>query len=159
MDASPFDSEWECSVCPNEHVMCNSHLEGIKIEPFMVDGCEHQFDREIMKFCSKCGAEAKYEECHDEDGYSLPVSQCPVCQFEIYSEDEMSLYLEKTREVSRDEVFAKIKEMNKRRRKLYDAEYITYVCEKFDLNDNILLKEVKERFSNFGEYYAFIMNR
>jgi hypothetical protein len=68
----------------------------------------------------------------------------------------MAKYLEKTRGVSRDEVFAKIKEMNKRGRKLYNSEYITHVCEKFELNDDILLAEVKEKFGTFDKYIKFI---
>jgi len=106
--------------------MCNEHLKDIDIAD------EGNEDDEIS---------AKY---------------CPVCTFKIYSEDEMSQYLEKTRGITRDEVFAKVKAVNKRRRKLYEAEYISYVCEKFELNDEILLTEVRDKFANFDEYYKFI---
>ena len=68
----------------------------------------------------------------------------------------MSSYLEKTRGISRSEVFAKVKEVNKRRRKLYESEYITYVCEKFSLTDDILLKEIKDKIVTFDKYAAFL---
>ena len=94
----------------------------------------------------------------NEDGYTSKEC-CPICNFETYSESEMSAYLEKTRGISRDEVFAKVKEMNKRRRKLYEAEYISYVCDKFNLTDDILLSEIKEKFKVFEEYYSFLRSK
>ena len=53
-------------------------------------------------------------------------------------------------------VFAKIKAINKRRKKLYDSEYITHVCETFDLNDDILLAELKDKFETFDKYKDFL---
>ena len=150
MDASPHDPEYDCAVCQNNHIMCNEHLKEIK-QP-MVNGCEHEFDRDHNKFCPECGEEAFMR---DED-YSLTSDCCPICQFELYAENEMARYLEKTRGISRDEVFAKVKAINKRRKKLYESEYITHVCEKFSLTDDILLKEIKDKFSNFDTYYKFI---
>jgi len=152
-DASP--SEFDCSTCINEHVICNEHLKGIEIEPEMINGCEHEFDRKKMKFCPECGKEALIED-EDADSSQLAEKYCPICQFKLYSEEEMAQYLEKTRGVSRDEVFAKVKAMNKRRRKLYESEYISHVCEKFTLTDDILLAELKEKFKSFEEYYKFI---
>ena len=153
-DAYPSDPNYECSVCPHEHIMCNEHL--LDAELPMVNGCEHEFDRETNKCCSECGEDATIErEMVDEDGY-IDSAFCPVCNFETYTECEMASYLERTRGITREEVFAKIKEMNKRRKKLYDAEYITHVCEKFDLTDKKLLDEIKEKFVSFDEYAEFL---
>jgi hypothetical protein len=129
-DASP--SEFDCAECMNYHIMCNEHLEDMP---------------EL--------SEAEELELAEGEG-SIHTSQCPVCRLEIYAEDEMAKYLEKTRGVSREDVFAKVKAMNKRRRKLYNAEYISHVCEKFELNDDILMKEVKEKFGTWDKYSAFI---
>jgi len=155
MDASP--SDFDCDECGVGHIMCRSHLNNSK--NFRVDGCEHSFDRGDNKFCSECGNPSIVEkERYDEDG-TLASEYCPVCQFEIYAEDEMAKYLERTREISRDDVFAKIKEMNKRRKKIYDAEYITHVCEKFKLTDDIIMEEVRSKFFNHKEYSRFINER
>ena len=151
-DASPSDND--CSSCENEHIFCNSHIEEYKFEIPRVPSCEHEFDREAFDYCPECG-NYKWDEDEDGDGY-YPASACPVCQFVTYSEDEMSQYLEKTRGVSREEVFAKVKETNRRRRKLYDGEYVTYVCEKFNLTDDLLLAEIKEKFVTFDKYAEFI---
>lgn len=133
-DATP--SEFDCDSCEDGHIWCRSHeWEDLK----MTD--------EQMDECSKSG------------GGELPTEFCPICQFKVYSECEMAGYLEKTREVSRDEVFKKIKVMNKRRRKLYDSEYISHVCEKFELTDEILLDEIKSKFANHTEYYKFIKSK
>jgi len=163
MDAGP--SDFDCVACSNGHIICNSHLKDLPpvppTPPVITNGCKHEFDRETMNFCPTCGKKATEvivgDDEDDEDDYGdLRPSQCPVCRLEIYAENEMSRYLEKTREITRDEVFAKVKEMNKRRRKLYEAEYITYVCQKFELTDEILMEEIKERFESWDKYKQFI---
>jgi hypothetical protein len=150
-DASPLDSSFDCHVCENEHIMCDEHL---KADPqvVMVKGCDHEFDREAIKFCPECGEAAWVE---SDEGY-ISSKCCPICQFEIYAETEMSKYLAKTRGISRDEVFAEVKSINKRRKKLYESEYITYVCRKFSLTDEILLKEIKDKFGEFSKYAEFL---
>jgi hypothetical protein len=130
-DASPTD--FDCSKCVNGHIICNEHLK---------------FDNSEL-------TDEQLEEL-DEDGYSMHELQCPICQLETYCENEMARYLEKTRGISRDEVFAKVKEINKRRKKLYDAEYISHVCEKFELTDDKLLSEIKEKFGQWDNYSEFI---
>ena len=54
--------------------------------------------------------------------------------------------------IPRDEVFAKVKENNKRRRKLYDVEYVNYVYEKFGLHENTVLSELKSQFGSYSEF-------
>jgi hypothetical protein len=155
-DAGPC-ADYDCTQCENEHAMCLSHLEDMgKVKIPDDKGCEHEFDREKNKFCAECGVEAWIEaEMENEDGY-LRKELCPVCNFQTYARNEMAVYLEKTRKISRDEVFAEIKKVNKRRRKLYDEEYITHVCQKFELTDDILLKELKDKFGSFDEFAEFL---
>jgi hypothetical protein len=150
-DASPWDRDYGCLVCPNEHVMCEEHVKE-EAEPPMDKGCEHEFDRDNAEFCSECGEPAWVE----SDEATMSSDCCPVCKFEAYSDSEMAKYLLKTREVPRDEVFAKIKAINKRRRKLYDPEYIADVCERFSLTEDSLLKELKDKFGTFDEYAKFL---
>lgn len=156
-DAYPTDPAYNCSVCPNGHIMCNEHLKDVKIEPDMVKGCDCDFDRDKCKYCPICGKETWVED-ESQEG-NLSSRYCPICQFEDYSEYEMATYLEKTRGVSRDEVFTKIKVINKRRKKLYNSEYITHVCEKFSLTDEIILKEVKDMFGTFAKYSEFLRSK
>ena len=154
-DASP--SDFDCSECDSGHVMCNSHIGEIK--PVKVDGCTHSFDRDNNKFCSECGSPSQIEKEPYDEGGNVSIEYCPVCQFKIYAEGEMAKYLEKTREVSREDVFAKIKAINKRRKKLYDSEYITHVCEQFELTDDILMEEIRAKFNNHKEYSEFIYEK
>jgi hypothetical protein len=153
-DASPHDDSYDCSVCPNEHIMCNEHIVG-EIKSPMMNGCDHEFDRTKAEFCSECGEPAAIE---NED-YTLSSDNCPICQFEDYSESEMAKYLEKTRGITRVEVFEKVKSINKRRKKLRNPEYITYVCEKFSLTDKVLLKEIKDKFGTFDNYAKFLRSK
>jgi len=55
--------------------------------------------------------------------------------------------------ITEEEVFAEIKQANKRRKKLYDGEYVTYVYAKKGIQEADLLKELKEK---FGTYKAFL---
>jgi len=118
----------------------------------MVDGCEHDFDRELNKFCPECESPAFTE----SDGVEISEKNCPICQFEDYSEADMVSYLEKTRNIEKDIVFAEVKKVNKRRKKLYDSEYITYVCSKFSLTDDLLIEEIKSKFSTYKDYRKFL---
>lgn len=153
-DATPHNPEFDCSVCPNEHIICNEHIVG-EINPPMMYGCDHEFDRKTIKFCPECGEEALVE---DEE-YSISTDNCPICKFETYSDSDMSSYLEKTRGITREEVFEEVKSINKRRKKLRDPEYITYVCKKFNLNDDILLQELRDKFGIYKKLIKFISSR
>lgn len=89
---------------------------------------------------------------NDEGYYNVPECMCPICQFIEYSEYDLSAYLLKEYGISRDEVFAEVKKLNKRRRKLYENEYITHVCKKFDLNSTEIVAGWKERFGTYSEF-------
>lgn len=125
-DACPQDEGYDCSVCENEHTMCNSHLKKVKY----ITG---DFGDKVVS-----------------------AQDCPICNFETYAENEMVSYLEKTRNIEKQEVFNKVKSINKRRKKLHNVEYITYVCEKFSLTDETLLKEIKDKFNDYNAYRQFI---
>ena len=91
-----------------------------------------------------------------EGYYNLPECVCPICNFIEYSEYDLSAYLLKEYGVSRDEVFAEVKKLNKRRRKLYENEYITHVCKKFDLNPADIVAGWKERFDTYSAFKKWL---
>ena len=91
-------------------------------------------------------------ELYADSGYCVPECFCPICNFIEYSESDLSKYLLKKYGISRDEVFAEVKALNKRRKKLYENEYITYVCKKFNLNPTEIVASWKDK---FGTYAAF----
>jgi hypothetical protein len=94
---------------------------------------------------------------NEEGYYNVPECMCPICQFIEYSEYDLSAYLLKEYGVSREEVFAEVKKINKRRRKLYENEYITHVCQKFDLNPAEIVAGWKERFSTYKEFKEWLI--
>lgn len=85
-----------------------------------------------------------------------PASTCPICRLEDYAEDELCMYLYRKYNVSRDDVFAKIKAENKRRRKLYDSEYITHVCTTENITIQQLLQEIREKFVIWEAYNDYL---
>lgn len=99
-----------------------------------------------------------YDYYNPEGHYEVPESMCPICQFIEYSEEDLSAYLLKQYGVPREEVFAEVKKLNKRRRKLYENEYITYVCKKFDLNPTEIVAGWKSRFNTYREFEKWLRN-
>lgn len=110
--------------CVNGHTFC----------------CEHLLEVE------------EYEAKESDNYYDVPEKHCPICQFIEYSEADLSAYLLKGYGVPRDEVFAEVKKFNKRRKKLYDGEYITYVCQKFNLTPAEIVSGWKEKFWTYENF-------
>lgn len=97
-----------------------------------------------------------FSEFYAKNAYEIPVEMCPICQFIEYSEYDLCAYLLKKYEVSREEVFAEVKKLNKRRRKLYESEYITYVCKKFDLNPSEIVSNWKKEFGTYERFRRYL---
>ena len=92
----------------------------------------------------------------DNSYYEIPEEFCPICNFIEYSEEDLNKYLLKEYGISRDEVFADVKKYNKRRKKLYNNEYITYVCKKFNLNPTEIVAGWKEKFGTYANFKKYI---
>ena len=94
-----------------------------------------------------------------EEGYYVPPRCCPICQFDVLSTKDTKRYLKKSFGVLEDEVFAEIKKLNKRRRKLYDSEYVSYVMLKHQLDGIKLLEEVKSKFPTYKEFGNYLREK
>lgn len=94
--------------------------------------------------------------CSEGGYYGVPEDVCPICQFIEYSDYDLSKYLLKVYGISRDEVFTEVKKFNKRRKKLYDSEYVTYVCKKFDLNPTEIVANWKTEFGTYSEFQKWL---
>lgn len=94
--------------------------------------------------------------CSESGYYSVPECVCPICNFLEYSEYDLSKYLLKEYGIPREEVFAEVKKYNKRRKKLYENEYITYVCKKFDLNPAEIVAGWKDKFGTYNKFLKYL---
>jgi hypothetical protein len=81
---------------------------------------------------------------------------CPVCSFEVIIESDMKRYLEKISNIKPEAVFQTIKAINKRRKKLYNHEYISYVCGEMGINTVECAEEIKNRFKDYDEFMEFV---
>lgn len=120
--------------------------------------CSHRCNVDCyQKASERTGKNMSVEDFVTENGYyGVPESMCPICQFIEYSEYDLSAYLLKTYGVSREEAFAEVKKFNKRRKKLYENEYITYVCKKFDLNPTEIVANWKEEFKTYNAFAKWL---
>ena len=152
-------SECEMMECVNGHTFCcDEALE----RPTKKELVQMILENEWNFRDRKCYTEEELlimeedelwdEFCSENGYYEVPECVCPICKFIEYSEFDISAYLLKEYGVSRDEVFAEVKQLNKRRKKLYENEYITYVCKKFNLNPTEIVAGWREK---FGTYSAF----
>ena len=92
----------------------------------------------------------------DVDEYSVPEKYCPICSFLTFSNLDLSKYLLKITGIPRDEVFADVKKLNPRRKKLYDNEYIMYACTKGNIDKDALMTEVKQKFETYAAFKKYI---
>ena len=165
-------SDCEMMECVNGHVFCCDEALPFPSKEEMVKAImENEWNKKIVYNYRNGYTEDTYTEdellekdeetlffnfYNDEGHYNVPESVCPICQFIEYSEYDLSAYLLKEYGISRDEVFAEVKKLNKRRRKLYESEYITYVCKKFDLNQAEIVAGWKERFNTYGAFKQWL---
>ena len=164
-------SECEMMECVNGHVFCcdesleipsKKELIAIILENHWNTRCvetEGYWTDEVIPEVEllEMSEDDLFDDLCSEDGhYGVPECICPICQFIEYSEYDLSAYLLKEYGIPRDEVFAEVKKLNRRRRKLYENEYITYVCKKFDLNPTEIVAGWKERFSTYNEFRKWL---
>lgn len=158
-------SDCEMMECVNGHIFCcDEALEKPTRKEMIQMIMENEWNKEKWDRATQRYRDFSEEELivMDEDylfdefcsgyDYDVPECMCPICNFIEYSEYDLSAYLFKEYGISRDEVFAEVKQLNKRRRKLYENEYITYVCKKFDLNPAEIVAGWKEKFGTYKEF-------
>jgi len=121
---------------------------------------ETNWDRPDWLTCCENGHSICFEHLIDDsvmtnDDGEVEETNCPICLLQSYSQNEMASYLLKTRNISRDEVFDEIKKVNKRRKKLYDHEYIQFVFKKFELTEDLIMDEIRNKFTNWHEFIKY----
>ena len=168
-------SECEMMQCINGHVFCcDEALEMPSKEEMIKTILENEYNiKSRYDYFSSKRHETVYSEeqllemdnselfynfYNPEGYYEVPECMCPICQFIEYSEYDLSAYLLKEYKIPRDEAFVEVKKFNKRRRKLYENEYITYVCKKFDLNPTAIVAGWKERFGTYRAFNQWLRN-
>ena len=146
--------EAEMMECVNGHVFCCEHaLERPNKRDMIKLIMENEWNKLTEEELMDMEEDVSFDDYCTEGGYyDVPECVCPICQFIEYSEYDLSAYLLKEYKVSRDLVFEEVKQLNKRRKKLYESEYITYVCKEFNLNPAEIVGGWKEK---FGTYKAF----
>lgn len=94
------------------------------------------------------------EDCDLED--QVCQERCPICCYLEISYSDIARYYLKTTEYTKDEVFEEIKKVNKRRKKVYNNEYVEYVLGKLNTNTNVLLEELKVKYPKYSDFLQFL---
>lgn len=161
------ESGWDISLreagmveCTNNHVFCKDEMLEVSREE-LLDYFNKEFDSDVFEENKDLSDDILMDMLLDDDTlsdfrYNVPECFCPICRFIEYSNEDLAKYLEKKYKVSRNEVFEKIRQINKRCKKLYDSEYITEVCARFDLNPARIVANWKDEFGTYKNFAAFI---
>lgn len=150
------------TFCADEQLQRPSKEEMIKM--ILMNGYSERYNYGTGEYIimseeelTEMGEDILWEKfCTEGGSYGVPESVCPICQFIEYSECDLSEYLLKEYGIPRDEVFAEVKKNNKRRRKLYDNEYITYVCQHYGLNPAEIVAGWSERFGTYSKFKKWL---
>ena len=156
--------ECEMMECVNGHTFCCDEALDINPKELIQIILENEYNKKYNNYKADYSEDELVELGNDElielvaDGgyYDVPECVCPICQFIEYSEYDLSKYLEREYKINRDTVFAQVKELNKRRKKLYENEYITYVCKEFNLNPTEIVAEWKEKYGTYSKLRDFL---
>ena len=162
--------DFEMMECVNGHIFCNDEaLEIPSKEELIKMILENEWNKNTWDYEKRCSRDFSEEElivmdeddlfnkfCSESGYYDVPECVCPICKFIEYSEYDLSAYLLKEYKIPREEVFAEVKKFNKRRRKLYENEYITHVCKKFDLNPTEIVASWKDKFGTYGSFKKWL---
>ena len=141
--------------CVNGHIICDCHLESENREVLVKAMLNMGYDEDKLK---DMGEDYLISSLIDNYYSEIPEEVCPICQFIEYSEEDLAVYLLKKYNVPRETVFAEIKKYNRRRRKLYDSEYITYVCKKFNLDPTDIVAGWKYTFGSYKAFWQWLKN-
>jgi len=147
--------------CENGHVICEEH----KLDaPDLTN--QEMYDIMVEEYKDWPGPLAEvqgydldeiedyYYEFRSE--YGMEERYCPICQFYEISNDDTAAYLLKESGIPRAEAFAFVKEQNKRRKKLYDSEYVMFVQMKAGRDISMLPTELKERFGTYKKFKEWL---
>jgi len=159
--------------CVNGHVICEDEMCEERKDPSNYSLKEKK--EAVLKHVgeeSKIGRLIKSNQITDEeveeefqiylseteyDGYhEVDEKFCPICQMIEFSNADLSRYLLKKTGVTREEVFELVKQANKKRKKLYDNEYVMYVLQKCGIEMISLINEIKSQFKTYRAFMEHI---
>lgn len=163
-------SKCDMYECVNGHVFCcDEALEKPTKEEMIKIILENEYNKEVWDGGIRDYREFTEEEISTMDEYDIfetfitedscyavPECMCPICQFIEYSEYDLSAYLLKEYGIPRAIVFEEVTQFDKRRKNLYEIEYITYVCKKFNLNPAEVVASWKEKFGTYHKFREYL---
>jgi AraC-like DNA-binding protein len=126
----------------NEEYLDEKEMKRLKHE---YEGCKLDADEDLIDFAT-----------NSLEMYEVPECMCPICQFIEYSQKDMAGYLLKKYGIPREKVFEEVKKFNKRRKKLYDSEYVTYVCKEYNLNPTEIVAGWQEEFGTYANFRKYL---
>jgi len=139
-------TSFTCEICGNTETGFDCFVDELGF---------YQCENEHI-FCQE-EAVGEIEELENDDiGRYVSIKNCPICLFQVISNNDVANYLLKEYNISREIVFEEIKKVNARRKVLKNFEYVKYVFDKQNLDEKKMLEILKDRFHNYSEFRKYI---
>jgi len=130
--------------------LCGETFGGRDLSPSDVYHCDCENGHTI------CRDGIVGELLEEDDYYEIPASNCPFCLFLNFTDYDVKRYLEAKYKVDQKVVFEEVKQLNKRRKKLYDPEYNDYVYRNFNTSSVVEEDAIKSQFKTFDEFQNWV---
>ena len=138
------ETGWDMSARDAEMFTC-VHGHTVCLEEAVMD-----FDEYIE---SLQGKEENETEIETSDlYYEAPEALCPICSMLEFSKADLARYLKKKTGISREEAFEVVKAANRRRKKLYEGEYVMYALTKTGGKMEDLVTEIKTKCPTYTDF-------
>ncbi len=132
---------------------CGETVEGMDLSLYDVDWYQCVNEHTL---CDSDLLEDVPESDDEEWRSHIPEDCCPVCKFSIFIDKDLANYLERITTSTRAAAFVEVKQANKRRKKLYDAEYVMYACEQAGITRDTIVAQIKAKFTTYHDFGKFL---
>lgn len=139
-------------ICEKEHCLCEAELLDGWEEFEEPDESDYEDPKEYEKMYKRW--DEAQNMCAD-----IPSDYCPICQFQEFSQRELILYLQKQNPTPINDILTEIKKINKRRKKVYPGEEISYILKTRNQSMPDLITEIKDKFKTYDEFHSSIYIR
>jgi hypothetical protein len=162
---SSSHTEYGFVTCENGHGLCEPEKNELK--PCELKDAAERWKKKLMdneytdkEALKELSTTELLDQMADFSGYEYQIlqEQCPLCSLDDVGESDLVYYLEKLTGCTAEEVFAEVKQNNKRRKVVRLGERISYMLNKLGKSHTEVVVEIQEKFKDYPTFRAFVFS-